>query len=599
MKKTGSIIHGSLQAMQHTGKQKTVWLLAALLIVTALAYAPLAGNGFTNWDDPDQLINNSDVHQLSWANSSRIFSSFYVGMYQPLTMHAYAVLYAVAGPDPRVFHLFSLLLHLVNVVLVFSLVRAFTRKDPTALVSAALFALSPLQSESLAWISALSNLMYTGFFLGGLMAYLAYVRSSRWHLLAWTFLFFLLSLLSKPSAVTFPLIILGIDMYFRRTIKTRLLLEKLPFFLLALVSGLVIVAARREAGHIIDLSGSYAWWEQALLVSYSLSHYLANLIAPVNLSAFHPYPSTPLPAAYFIAPIIPLMFIFLYLRLRAEVRRQYTVGMLFFLLNIMLFLEIIQLGVQIVKERYAYLPSVGLYYAVSTLLFFFFPGGKYKISRPLVLIVLAVLWYGMSTFSRAGTWKDSITLWTDVLNSYPQASAAYINRGNAYMIRADYKLAIDDYTRAVEYEPYAADAYLNRAIVYSKMEEYNHALDDYNRAVGMGIHDAVTYNSRALLKARLKDIKGAKGDFLNALEMDPDYADAWINLGLMYANNSEFNKAMDALINAVRSDSRSARAYYWRGMVQLNMKQYEGACRDLKIARDYGWPVGQLPEICN
>ena len=131
----------------------TGYLLASILLISFLSYLPTLNNGFTNWDDPEQVLENEDIRELSPEGSLALFSSFYVGMYQPITMQLYAFIYSSFGPSAAAFHSISLLLHLVNVLLVFYLVRRFVNQEVPALITAALFALNPLQSESVAWVT--------------------------------------------------------------------------------------------------------------------------------------------------------------------------------------------------------------------------------------------------------------------------------------------------------------------------------------------------------------------------------------------------------------------------------------------------------------
>ena len=584
--------------MAEDQSNKTIWFLAGILIVCLLVYIPIFNNGFTNWDDLDQVVQNQDVHELSFSNSIRIFSSFYVGMYQPFTAQMYGLIYSIFGENATAFHVFSLMIHLINVILVFVLIRRFCRNDMLALITTGLFALSPMQVESVAWISALSNLLYTAFFLSAIITYLQYVRKRKIRFYIYTLILFFLSLLSKPSAVTFPVVILLIDLYFRRRMDWRLLLEKVPYFLLAILIGIIIVFAREEAGHIINLSERFGLGSRLLIVMYILAFYISKLFVPVGLSAFHPYPIESLPIEYFIAPFIPLMLIFLIIRLGGEPRRQLTAGLIFFLVTVAIVLEIIPVGVQVVKERYVYLPSIGIYYGFASILLFFVAGRKSSRWISSMIIGIFVVSFSITSFSRSQTWHDSLSLWNDVLEEYPYASAALINRGNAWQEKEDFNLAINDYTQAILWEPQAADAYQNRGLAYYRMSNSQLAIKDFDQAILLGIDDAVIYNIRGLLRASANDISGALTDFEKASILDPDFTDAWINKGLLNAKAAEYNVAFEAFSNALRSDPNSARAYYWRGMVQLNLRQTDGGCRDLKIAASLGWPLQQIPELC-
>ncbi|HSG67201.1 MAG TPA: tetratricopeptide repeat protein, partial [Bacteroidales bacterium] len=433
------------------------------------------------------------------------------------------------------------------------------------------------------------------FYLAGLLMYLRYLRSGKRSFLAYTMLLFIFSLLSKPAAVTFPVMIFMMDLYYRRKLKPRVLLEKIPFLVLAIAIGLLIIAAREQAGHIIDISARFSGGERMLMVVYALAFYIARLFVPTGLSAFHPYPSDGLTLVYYIAPLVPMMILFLLWRLRGEARRQTMAGLAFFVVAIAIVMEIIPVGAQVVKERYVYLPSVGIYYAFAGLLIFFTFGRKAARWLPQAITLIILIVFGLVTFSRAQVWRDSISLWDDVLSKYPEASAAYINRGNEWLAKEDFNRAIGDYKLALEYEPMAADAYLNRGLAYFRMQEPLKALSDFNQAISLGIQDAETYNNRGLLKASLMDTRGAIADFDKALELDPKNTEAWINKGLVLANDKNYRQAFNAFSQAVNTDPSSARAYFWRGMVQYRMGLRDDACRDFSAAVKRGWPSAQVP----
>lgn len=582
--------------MPEISKNTARWILALVLLVTLGLYFPSLSNGFTNWDDPAQVIENADIQHLSVENTARIFSSFYVGMYQPVTEQVYAFIYALFGPSATAFHSISLLIHLLNIVLVFLLVKQFSGRYAPAVITAGLFALNPMQTESVCWVSAFSNLLYAAFFLLALMAYIRYVKSKSLQFLWYSMALFLLSLLSKPTAMAFPLVVLGLDLFYRRSFTRKLILEKLFFFAFAIAIGLLIIYAREEAGHIIDISGRFGWGERVLMVIYALSFYIARLFAPFGLSAFHPYPSDGLGVEYYIAPLVLLMLLFLLWKLRGEPRRQVMVGMLFFLLNMVIVLDLIPVGVQVVKERYAYLPGIGMYYAFSVLLLFLFSVKRRWLTTVIPLVFAG--FFALVSYSRSLGWSDSLSLWNDVLQKYPNASAAFINRGNAWQAEEYFSRAVADYSAALEFEPRAADAYMNRGLAYYRMDKTLNAKEDFDRAIALGLQDAETYNNRGLLNASLNRIDEALRDFRQSTRIDPGFTDAFINLGLVHSSRNEYNLAFEAYSNALRADPASARAYFWRGMMQLSTGQQSAGCRDLKTASSLGWPAEQIPEIC-
>jgi len=358
----------------------------------------------------------------------------------------------------------------------------------------------------------------------------------------------------------------------------------------------VIIYAREEAGHIIDISERFGWSERILMVFYAIAFYVTHLFVPTGLSAFHPYPLDSLPVEYYIAPLVTIMLVFLLFRLKGQQKRFVKAGFLFFLITIAIVLELIPVGVQVVKERYIYLPSIGLYFAFSALMLFLFVG-KFK-RVPILVTVLLVLTFSAITVSRAAIWKDSLSLWNDVLERYPDASAALINRGNAWQENGDMSKAIADYSMAILSEPGAADAYLNRGLAYYKQENTVQALSDITRAVELGVNDAETYNSRGLLRATMGSFEDARDDFLLATELAPHNAGMLINLGLMHANLKEYEPALEVFNRAIDLDALSAKAIYWRGMVHMQLRNYNKACEDMKLAASHGWPQEQIPEFC-
>lgn len=577
---------------------KALWVLAGILLITIIVYIPSLTNGFTNWDDLEQVVNNEDIQSLSFSGTGEVFSSFYVGMYQPLTAQLYAFIYAIFGENAGAFHGVSLLLHLLNTFLVFVLVRSFSRREIPALITAALFALNPLQTESVAWVSAMSNLLFSTFFLAGMITYIRYIRKAELSFYLLTLFWFILSLLAKPAAVTFPVVIVFLDLYFRRKLKLRLILEKLPFFIAAIAIGLVVLMARDEAGHIINISERFSFLERLLMVIYALAFYIARLFVPSDLSAFHPYPLDVLPVVYYIAPLIPIMILFMLYRLKGELRRQVMAGLIFFFITIVIVLELVPLGVQVVKERYVYLPSVGMYYVFAVLLLFFTERGKKRVWMKTFITACLALLFAVLSFARVQTWENSITLWNDVLEQYPEASAALINRGNAWQEKEDYTMAIADYNLAIRYEPMAADAYMNRGLANYRIDNYEMALSDFDKAIALGLNDAETYIYRGLLKASRNNMAGALQDFTQASIIDPKNVDAWVNMGLIQARLSKYNEALNALSMGVNYDPQSARAYYWRGMLLLELGKMEEGCRDLQKSVSLGWAAAKIPEVC-
>ncbi|MCL2878308.1 MAG: hypothetical protein FWF13_05960, partial [Acidobacteria bacterium] len=296
-------------------KSFQVWIWAGLIIlVTALAYSNSLDNGFVNWDDDTHVYANQDIRNLDGLAIRTFFTSYYLNMYAPVTMISYALDYKIGGLDPAVYHRTNLIIHLFNVALVFFFLYRLTGQKAVAVISALFFGIHPLHVESVAWISERKDLLYVFFYLGGLIAWTGRRDGKRPQTCYFLALFlFLLSLLSKSAAVTFPLILILIDFYRGRRsphsydtagkitlIKNHL--DKIPFFLLAIAFGALSLLSQKVIGSEVDYVAGYTIIDRVFLGAYAFTFYLVKSIFPWKLSALHPMPMKPdgfLPVSYY------------------------------------------------------------------------------------------------------------------------------------------------------------------------------------------------------------------------------------------------------------------------------------------------------------
>src|SRR5262249_45724899 len=227
---------------------------------------------------------------LKSADLKTVLTTSMQGNVHPLTMLTLFINYLISGENAWSYHLFNLVLHLVNCLLVFRLAMSLSKGNRViAFTTAILFGIHPVHVESVAWVSERKDVLYGLFFVAGLITYTKYVDSnSRRHY--WlSILYFVLSLLSKPSAVIFPLALLCIDLLRTRKLTAQLLVEKIPFFALSLAMGIVTYLAQQQAGSFgkihIDTSN------KVLYGFYGIMMYIVKMVAPVNLAVFYPFPA--------------------------------------------------------------------------------------------------------------------------------------------------------------------------------------------------------------------------------------------------------------------------------------------------------------------
>src|SRR5688572_978865 len=226
------------------------YILGGILLVTFLLFYNTLTNNFVNLDDSGYIKDNPDIKSLSAKNIAAIFSSFYNANYHPFTTLSYAIEYNLFGLNAKPYHFVNLFLHLLNIFMVFRLIKKVSGKVQVALIVALFFAIHPMHVESVAWISERKDLLYSFFFICGLSTYYEYThaKADRNKLYVYTILLFLCSLLSKSAAITFPIMLLIFDYYFQRSWKAKVLVEKIPFFLLSLIFGVVNIFSQKSAG---------------------------------------------------------------------------------------------------------------------------------------------------------------------------------------------------------------------------------------------------------------------------------------------------------------------------------------------------------------
>ncbi|MBK7030503.1 MAG: tetratricopeptide repeat protein [Bacteroidales bacterium] len=511
--------------------------LLLIAVVTWFTYHSSLWNGFVNYDDNLYIYENSDIQNLSWNNILGFFKGN-IGQYPPLTMIAFSLIYHFIGPEPTSFHVVSLVLHVFNSLLVFLFIYHFDRKVLAALVAGLLFGLHPMHVESVAWATELKDLLYTAFFLGGLLAYQSYQQlGNQRKYLVIALVLFILSCLSKGMAVVFPLVLLLMDFYNAGKVNKNQWLEKIPFFIMSLIWGLLTLLTQQSMG-ALDGGTSITVFERLFIFSQGILFYLTKAIYPLQLSAFYPFPlvtGSGLPVSVYLSilgVIVPGVMIYF----AKKYRRILVFGSLFFLLNLILVLQILPVGMAITADRYFYLSSVGLFFILS----YFFDELIHHQPRlrasVLSISVFIVAGLAVLTHTQAKVWENSVTLWNQVLENpkpYRGYALAYTNRGDAYADRNDFDAAIQDYGNALEVNPEYVDALNNRGMIKGLKQEYAEAKLDFDAALVIRPDFAKAYNNRGNANRFLGDAQAALDDFSKAISIKPDYLDAYINRGVM------------------------------------------------------------------
>jgi tetratricopeptide (TPR) repeat protein len=564
--------------------------MAAVLIATAILYSPVLNHQFTNWDDDRQITGNADIRDLSLAGIRKIFTSTTVTLYQPLTSLGFAVEYHFAGLDPRVFHAVDVLFHLANTLLVYVFIQRLCGKKTVAVIVAALFAVHPLQVEVVAWACSLSILLPSLLYLTAMILYLTYARTGKWRYLVAVGVLFPVALLAKISAATLPLVLLVIDFYLQRRPIRRILLEKVPLLALSALFGAISMASRGGASHMQDFANRYSLLERASIVCYSCLWYVGKLIAPVRLSAFCPFPDKVdgwLPWLYYLAPVL-LIGLVAGVWLSGRHRRLLAFTSLFMLASLVMVIQIVPISELMVCDRYAYIPCIGLFFLAATAATAIGARGPLFKGAAAVAVGLAMPLFAGLTYERIGVWRDSLTLWNDVIAKYDHIWAAYLNRGLAESQQGDYAAAVADFNETLRLNPRSEMALNNRAGCYTYLRNWPAALRDFDSALQLKPNPDYFIN-RGILKQRMGDTAGALRDFDAVIEADPRHARALCERADAYRAMGDWPKAIADYQTLLAAYPEHAHAAFWLGAVLLETGDCERAVTTLNEAIRMGY----------
>ncbi|HEY6162850.1 MAG TPA: tetratricopeptide repeat protein, partial [Bacteroidia bacterium] len=640
-------------------KIKPNTLLLIVLVFTFICFFPIFSNDFLNFDDPQYVTDNPAVQQLNAANFKSYFTQSFVGNYQPIVILSYAIQYKLFSGHAWGFHFFSLLMHLLNTALVFFLAKRLLNNDIGAMITAMLFGIHPLHVESVAWVASQKDVLYTFFFLTSSMFYLRYrsaPRESRMRDYLLAMIMFALSLLSKAQAVVLPVVFILFDMLMQwreqkagtpgdeghsKARWTKLIPEKIPFFLLSLIFGGLAVKMQASAGAMQDF-GYFKVYERVLFACYGFVMYWWQTFFPVRLGIFYPYPETDgkiNSQLVYLAPVLILLLAaaVFYFRKKLPVL---LFGFLFFCVTIALVIQLIPVGDAIHADRYTYISLLGLFLFAGYLFGEYFL--KYKNQLTLGAgIYFAVL--GFLTFQRAQVFHDSVTVYADSLKNHP-AAIIYSNLGAEYYKEAatitdqgsrkekfaealdllikcrelksnfpriwfncglahaqvgNADEAIKDYTHAVMNDKADFNSYFQRAGLYSTKNKVDSALSDYSMVIQLnpGILDAWFY--RGVLYQRNGKLNEALADFNHCIQVKPDFTDAYLNRAITYGMAGKSEAALADFNSALAIDPHSGNVYFNRSLTYKMIGRFTEALNDALAAQqnNFQLPAGYLDEL--
>jgi len=549
-----------------TNKYRILLLHLALALTTFAVFYQVCNHAFINYDDPGYVTANHHVkagltpRTIAWA-----FTTSHAGNWHPLTWLSHMLDCHLFRTNPRWHHLTNLLLHIMNTLLLFAVLRRMTLALWHSAFVAAAFALHPLHVQSVAWIAERKDVLSTLFWMLTMAAYLRYIEHPRISRYLLTLLVFALGLMAKPMLVSLPFVLILLDYWplrrlqlrpknaskalpnpksptptFKKLPPSRLFVEKISLFVLAVLSSVITLIVQQKGG-AIKTAETFSWIVRTANALIAYVTYIAKTIWPARLAIFYPHPGRAVSMSQALLAALLLLAISAYVVWLARTRKYLLVGWLWYLGTLVPVIGLVQVGNQALADRYTYIPLIGLFiivaWGVPDLL------AKYQYRKILftasafaVLLALSIC-----THLQLRHWRNSITVFEHAIEVTENNRMAHSNLGVALLNRRRPDDAITHFTAALQIDP-------------------NHAMTHLNLGV-------------ALFQKRKYD--AAVTSFTQALRIDPDLAEAHVNLGIVLAKQKKFDQAVKHYTQALQIKPHLVKPQKLRkeALLQLNKQQ--------------------------
>lgn len=614
-------------AQNHFWRQ---WFVVGIIILsTFIVYIPAMRSGYI-WDDDDYVTNNTTLRNLNGLK--RIwFEIGAVPQYYPLVHTTFWIEYHLWGLNPLGYHVVNVMLHILNAILLWLILRGL--KIPGSWMAAAIFAIHPVNVESVAWITERKNVLSGFFYLSAILAYLKFSKLSmssmdtgkstaalvnqteilvsnknNWKYYVIALVLYVCALLSKTVTSSLPVVILLLLWWKQEKLNIRDIVPTVPFFIVG--AGLAAVTIWMEKHHV-GASGaewSLTFVDRCLVAGRALCFYAGKLFYPSKFTFI--YPRWDINAGLwwqYLFPTAVFSVLIVLWTLRKMIGKSPLVAVLFFTITLfpaLGFIDVYPMRYSYVADHFQYLANIGLIVlSVSEIGIVFEQFELWQKYLKYLISILVFLALAILTHQQAQIYENVETLWRDTISKNPSAWMAHNNLGFLLVKSNKYEEAEKKYRDAIRINPNFAEVHNNLGILLYNFKRYEEAEKEYRDAIRIKPNYTDVHNNLGVLLYNLNKYDEAEKEYKEEIMMNPNSVKAHSNLGALLYNLKRYEEAEREYRELIRINPDNARAHNNLGVLLYNSKRYEEAEKEyrelMRINPDYARAHSSLGELLN
>jgi len=517
------------------------WFIFIAIIVIVLYAHTLHFPHLLYWDNANfSYTHHPIIQQLNINNLLSYFTQSFDNHYHPLTLISLSVDYSLGHGKSIYFRLTNLILYIGIVLFLFVFIFKLLKNSKAALFITLFYAIHPFNVESVVWISERKNLLFMFFLLPSLIYYMRYIEESKWKYIGISCFFFLLSLLSKSQGLPLVGILFIVDFIKQRSLSKNLILEKLPYLVIATIFLLLMFYFHVPENFVRTHPHQFS--DYFFSGFRNMFFYIYKTFIPFNFSPFYPYPKNPT-VSYWYFPLLFILILFLLLKY-FKTNRLFIAGFAFYIISIFPLLKFFSIpyGNYIAADRHMILPLIGLSIATWSIL-------ESQVNKPLIkysyyafLLILSI-----STYYYSLQWQDSKRFYSYLIKQYPEVISGWGNRGRLFLKEHKYKYAIQDFKQALKLKSDNSNLNINLGLAYVHLNQFDSAYFYFSEAIRCDSSNFKAYSNRALTLIKLNKPNEALIDITSCVILQPDFAEGWFNKALIEYRLHYYQQAIESL----------------------------------------------------